>query len=175
MMNKEMILIGRTALIIGTLLLGACERTELDAVPTASDEEPELFAKARCPQITKHYEDLAIIAGPPTPATGHLNTVYQRCFPVPACGSFTNPTGEILGGCAQFGSVEVPVASLPYITYPEQVAMITYLRSMAQANAPICSGNVKKVVKSMKFYRDPYIYNSICAYVVYACCGSGQN
>jgi hypothetical protein len=30
---------------------------------------------------------------------------------------------------------------------------------------------VKKVVKGLKFYRDPFITDGICAYVVYACCG----
>jgi len=173
MLNKRVFKV--SSIVFGSviLLMSSCKRAELE-MPTQANEPSALTTKARCPQTTVPYTDLAIIAGPPTPATGHLNTVYQRCFPVPACGSFTNLTGETLGGCAQFGSVEVPVANLPYITYAEQVAMIAYLKNLAQLNAPICSGSVKKVVKSMKFYRDAFITNGICTYVVYACCGSGQ-
>jgi|JI7StandDraft_1071085.scaffolds.fasta_scaffold99878_2 hypothetical protein len=174
MTNNKIFRMSTTIISCCALLLTSCERSELDRGPNTPEDPAVIATKARCPKATVLYTDLAVIAGPPTPATGQLNLVYQRCFPVPACGSFTNYSSEVLTGCVQLGSVELPISSMPYVTYAEQVATISYLKDLAQLNAPICSGTVKKVIKSMKFYRDAFIPNGICAYVVYACCGSEQ-
>lgn len=157
----------------GTMLLGimaatwvGCQKeTDTLSQATVPGLEPKL-----CPQQTVHYTALAIIAAPPTPATGQLNTVYHQCFGVPVCGSFINPTNNVYLTTNQITSITT-IANYPNVSYSEQVAIINYFRNIAIANAPICSGTKKKVITDINFYRDPFVPNAVAAWANYACCG----
>jgi hypothetical protein len=150
------------------LAITGCQKEEPEMSPT-SVSGPQPVMKL-CPQQTVDYTALAQTVTPPTPPTGQLNTVYQQCLPVGPCSSFYNQTSDVHVRTEPIESIIGP-GSLSNVTYAQQVAIINYFKNIAIANAPICSGTTKKVLKTLKFYRDPLSPTAVAAYAIYACCG----